>query len=259
MDHNANELVHFACSLADESGHIIKKYFRNNFDISTKADNTQVTEVDIKVEKKLTNLIKKKFDNHSVIGEEFSNEISTEMKNFQWVIDPIDGTKAFINGKPTFGTLIALYDGATPVLGIINQPILNERWVGCRNKTTFNGMTVETSKKVDISKANLEATSPQMFSKNSYKKFLNLASTVNSVSWGSDCYAYGMLANGQIDIVCEDGLKYHDFAALVPIIQWSGGIITDWEGQELNHNSQGKVIASSNEEIHKKALEFLNK
>ena len=226
--------------------------------MSLKLDNTQVTNVDIEVEKKLIELINKKFNSHQIISEELLNKNKEINSEFKWVIDPIDGTKAFIHGKPTFGTLIALYRENIPIIGIIDQPILKERWIGTKGKTTYNNKIVKSSNKSDLSDVALEATSPLMFSEESYKKFLLIAKQVNSISWGSDCYAYGMMASGFVDIICEEGLKYWDYSAILPIINGSGGIISDWEGNALKQNSNGRVLACSNQKIHEKVLEILN-
>ena len=258
MTTNINELVNFAIMLANESGKIINKFFRSNISVTYKKDNTQVTNVDFEIERLFTKLIKNKFRNHQVIGEELSNKIEDKNSDIRWIIDPIDGTKAFIHGKPTFGTLIAAYKNNFPLLGIIDQPILGERWISFDNMTTFNGKKVKCSDKTDLNKAAMEATSPLMFSQNSFQKFMKVANEVDTIGWGSDCYAYGMMANGYIDIICEDNMKFWDFAALIPIIQGSGGIITDWEGKMLDENSKGKVLASANKEIHEKALKILN-
>lgn len=250
--------VDLASLLADESGKIIKKYFRKNPVVSFKKDNTQVTKADIEIENKLRKIIHNEFKDHQVIGEELSNNFENKKSDIAWIIDPIDGTKAFIHGKPSFGTLIAVFKGSVPLLGLIDQPILKERWLSFNKKTTYNGNLVSSNGNTDLKKARLEATSPLMFSGNSYKKFLKIVNEVSSVSWGSDCYAYGMLANGYIDIICEQGMKFWDYAALIPIIEGSGGKITDWQGKKLEENGDGSVLASANENIHEKALKILN-
>ena len=200
MTTNINELVDFAIMLADESGDIIKKFFRKNISVTHKKDKTQVTNVDLAIENLFTTLIRKKFTNHQVIGEEISNKSDNNNSDIKWIIDPIDGTKAFIHGKPTFGTLIAVYKNDFPLLGIIDQPILGERWIGIENTTTFNGKAVKCSDTTDLNKARMEATSPLMFSQNSFQKFMKVVKEADSIGWGSDCYAYGMMANGYIEM-----------------------------------------------------------
>ncbi|MBL42813.1 MAG: histidinol phosphate phosphatase [Rhodospirillaceae bacterium] len=258
MTCDINDLADFASLLADESRKVINKYFRKNITISIKNDNTQATNVDIEVEELLRQIIKNRYEGHQIVGEEIINEKKIDNSGIKWVLDPIDGTRAFIHGKPTFGTLIAVIKNDLPIVGLIDQPIQKERWISFNNKTNYNGNLVKSSNNTDINKARLEATSPLMFSEDSYKKFLKIVSSVSSVSWGADCYAYGMLANGYVDIVCEQGMKFWDYAALIPIIEGSGGKISDWTGKRLDETSDGAVLASANEKIHEKALKILN-
>ncbi|PPR79951.1 MAG: Histidinol-phosphatase [Alphaproteobacteria bacterium MarineAlpha2_Bin1] len=258
MECDINDLADLASLLADESGKVIKKYFRKDPVIKIKNDNTPATNADIEVEKLLKQIIKKHYNDHKVIGEELLDDNENNSSEIKWILDPIDGTKAFIHGKPTFGSLIAVFKNDFPILGLIDQPILKERWISYNNKTFYNGKLVKCSNNSDLSLAKLEATSPLMFSEDYYTKFLRLINQVGSVSWGSDCYAYGMLANGYVDIVCERGLKFWDYAAIIPIIEGSGGKISDWTGKKLTENGDGAILASANVKIHEKALKILN-
>jgi histidinol phosphatase-like enzyme (inositol monophosphatase family) len=162
------------------------------------------------------------------------------------VLDPIDGTTSFVAGRPIFGTLIALLKGGFPVLGVIDQPILGERWVGAIGRgTTFNGAEVRTRPCRELSDALLATTSPSLFDDHAAEHFMALAQKTahRRMIWGGDCYNYGLVASGQIDLVCEAGLKLHDFAALVPVVEGAGGTMADWNGDPLHAESEGHVIA----------------
>ena len=177
-------------------------------------------------------------------GEEFDPEKPDAP--WRWVLDPIDGTRAFITGRPTFGTLIALLHGDTPVVGIIDQPVTGERWVGAAGRpTVFSGPLggqAGTRACPDLSTAELSATSPEMFGADLIR-FRNLAAKVRRNYWGGDCYAYGLLALGQIDLIVECDLKVWDWAALGPVIHGAGGLLTDWHGNKLRSDGDGRVIA----------------
>jgi myo-inositol-1(or 4)-monophosphatase len=162
------------------------------------------------------------------------------------VLDPIDGTRAFITGRPSFGTLIALLRDGVPVLGIIDQPITGERWIGVAGeRTRFRGPfggTPGTRACARLADAELSATSPDMLG-DALPRWQRLSRATRRTSWGGDCYAYGLLALGQIDIVAERDLKIWDWAALVPVVEGAGGCVVDWQGKALNAASLGEVIA----------------
>ena len=249
--------IDFAHELADKAGEILRKYFRKTTETKLKNDLSVVSVADSEVELILRSLIENKFPDHGIIGEEYA--IKKTSSEFEWIIDPIDGTGSFVTGKPTFGTLIALVKNQKPIIGIIDQPINSERWVGeIYKKTTLNGKYTSCSNKKNISEAYLDATNPEMFSHKQYDKFWKLPKEVKLTRWGYDCYAYGMLASGYVDIVCETGLKIYDFIPLIPIIEGSGGIISDWNGKSLNIGSDGNILAAANLELHKKALTIIN-
>ncbi len=244
-----NEFVEFANRMADIAGEIIQKYYRQPFDIEKKEDESPVTIADREVEKALRDLIEQTRPDDGILGEEYGQK---ESKNeLTWVIDPIDGTKSFMIGRPTFGTLIALCRNEIPEIGIIDQPILKERWVGDCKQTTMNGKTVKTRQCTDVHYASIGATTPMMFDKleefdRAYEIFEHGRSRM---IWGGDCYMYGLIASGYMDIAFEQNLSPYDFAALVPIIKGAGGQITDWRGDELTLNSAGKVVAIGDPEL----------
>ena len=177
---------------------------------------------------------------------------------FVWVLDPIDGTKAFITGLPIFGTLIALLHRGVPVLGIIDQPISKERWVGVVGQgSTLNGRPIKVRACPGLDKAYMYSTAPQMFDGATAGRHQALAEKTKLFRWGGDCYAYGLLAAGHVDLVVENSLKLYDFAALVPVIKGAGGLITDWRGRDLDMHSDGSVIAAGDPAILTAARQIL--
>ena len=184
------------------------------------------------------------FPDHGILGEE--DGLQNPEASMRWVLDPIDGTRAFITGRATFGTLIALVHDGTPLLGIIDQPVTRERWIGVAGEPTrFSGPlggSVGTRACANLGVAELSCTSPDMLGE-SAPAWRDLADAVARVSWGGDCYAYGLLALGQIDMIAECDLKIWDWAALVPIIEGAGGRVTDWSGTRLTERSDGHVLA----------------
>lgn len=246
----------FATALADISGSIIKTYYRKLETVDTKQDRTVVTIADREVEQALREKIQQTYPDHGIVGEEYgTNGLEGE---YQWVIDPIDGTSSFVTGRPLFGTLIALVHGGRPVLGIIDQPITQDRWIGMAgDRTTLNGKTVRSSALSTLDKAMIATTSPELLHEAARTRFQALAGKVRSVVYGGDCYNYGLLAAGYVDAVVETGLKAHDFCALVPVIEAAGGVITDFSGQPLSVSSEGNIIAAANNALHEQVLRHM--
>lgn len=235
------ELIDLSHRLADAAGEIARQYFRQAFDVISKDDESPVTIADRNIEQRLREIIEKKRPEDGIFGEEFGKKESRN--GLTWVIDPIDGTKSFVIGRPTFGTLIALCEGDVPLLGIIDQPISKERWSGATGqKTLFNGRAIKTRLCKNLKDACMASTTPAMFSKTGpvYERF---EKRTKMMAWGGDCYMYGLLASGFMDICLEASLSPYDFAALVPIVEGAGGKICDWEGRPLTLKSDGRVIA----------------
>eukprot|EP00891_Asterochloris_glomerata_P008090 jgi/Astpho2/8090/e_gw1.00120.109.1_t len=264
----SSDYIDLGHQLADAAAKITTQYFRSPVFIETKGDNSPVTEADRKAEEAMSNLIKEKFPDHSVFGEELGMHTPDGDSQYLWVLDPIDGTKSFITGKPTFGTLIALLQDGSPVLGILDQPISKERWVGAAGRgTTLNGQKVQARCCGDISLAYMDSTSPHIFSGETQDAFERVREAVRTPLYGYDCYAYGLLAAGFLDLVVEASLKPYDYMPLVAIVEGAGGIITDWEGQHLQwrrtsgqyalNQLPGEVIAAGDPAVHKQALEQL--
>ncbi|RZF65397.1 histidinol-phosphatase [Sphingomonas populi] len=232
-----------ATALAEAAGAAIRPYYRKPAGLEAKDDASPVTLADRAAEAAMRALIEQRFPDDAIIGEEYGVREGTSGR--AWVLDPIDGTRAFISGRPIFGTLIALVAEGWPVLGVLDQPILGERWVGTIGRPTlFNGQPAATRRCADLSKALLGTTSPALFDDGQLHAFEHLDGAVMSTVLGGDCYNYGCVASGWLDIVVEAGLKLHDFAALVPIVEGAGGRMCDWQGDPLTADSIGEVIAA---------------
>jgi inositol-phosphate phosphatase/L-galactose 1-phosphate phosphatase/histidinol-phosphatase len=245
-----------ALQLADAAGPIIKRHFRSGAQIVDKADLSPVTIADRDSESAMRALIARHAPDHGVLGEEHGAErIDAE---YVWVLDPIDGTKSFVTGKPLFGTLISLTHRGRPVIGIIDQPVLNERWIGVAGQPSrFNGQVITTRSCATLADAWMYATTPQMFEGRDEAAYNRLAKAVKFPLYGADCYAYGMLAAGWTDLVCEASLKPYDWCALVPVVEGAGGRITDWQGRPLTLDPVGRVLAAGDPALHGKALSLL--
>ncbi len=185
------------------------------------------------------------FPDHGILGEE--QAAVRPDAEWRWVLDPIDGTRAFITGRPSFGILLALLHQNRPMLGIIDQPITQERWIGISGqRTRFTGRfggKAGARRCPALAEAELSCTSPDMLDDATRNVWDRLRGHVRRTSWGGDCYAYGLLALGQIDIIAEADLKPWDWAALVPVIEGAGGRITGWDGQALRMDGDGRVLA----------------
>ena len=233
-----------ALRLADAAGAAIRPLFRGEWSEERKADHSFVTEADRSAEAAMRAAIEAEFPADGIIGEEYGTR--NEGAGRQWVLDPIDGTTSFIAGRPIFGTLIALLQDGWPVLGIIDQPIANERWVGrIGQPTQFNGKPARAKPLRELSDAVLATTSPHLFTNEEADAFMSVAKQVaqKKIIFGGDCYNYGLVASGHIDVVIEAGLKLYDYAALVPVVEGAGGMMADWQGNPLDAGSDGTVIA----------------
>tara|TARA_Y100001970_G_scaffold288916_1_gene417693 strand:- start:3102 stop:3878 length:777 start_codon:yes stop_codon:yes gene_type:complete len=257
MVDNYNEFVEFANYLADESSKITNKYFRTKISIDNKEDESPVTIADQETEMKIRELIMSKYASHGILGEEYEN--INNNAEFVWVIDPIDGTRSFIAGHKDYGTLISLLHNEKPILGIINCPAHEERWIGVKDKkTTLNNKEISTSSINKIEDSYLFTSGiyfDEPILRKGYEKIKNKS---RYYRLGGDCYMYGMLASGYIDIVIEDTLKAHDYMALINVIEGAGGKVTDKYGKEVNVNSDGSLVASSNFQLHQQIISIIN-
>ena len=247
----------FAKKLIHLSEQIIKKNPLNNLKVNFKYDKSPVTKIDRNIEKTFRSLIQKEYPNHGIYGEEFVNK-KTDSSHV-WVIDPIDGTKNFINGNGSYGTLISLCIDGIPMFGIINSPQIKKKWIGIKDNGAYcNGKKLKKSS-LDISLKDLFFSTSGMtafrpLGKN--KKYIALVKKTQYVTLGGDCVQYGLLAEKRIPMVVESFLKPFDYLPLVNIIEETGGIITDWSGKALNFQSNGDVIACVSKKAHKQFLKI---
>lgn len=252
-------LLAAALEAADAAGAAIRPWFRApDPGTERKADLSPVTRADREAEQAMRAAIARRFPDHAVLGEEYG--LAGEGR-FRWVLDPIDGTRAFITGRPSFATLVGLLDGETPVLGVVDQPVTGERWIGIRGEATrfagrFGG-TVGTRQVGTLAEAELSATSPAMFEGALAQRFAALAARAGRVSWGGDAYAYGLLALGRIDVIAEASMKVWDWAALRPVVEGAGGRVTAWDGTPLRADGDGTVLAAASDALHAEAVAAL--
>lgn len=252
-----NDLLSFASHLADESGKVIAQYFRTEFTVDSKEDSSPVTIADRMVEKTLRAIIERERPEDGILGEEYGPKESSS--GLTWVLDPIDGTKSFTIGRPSFGTLIALCKEGVPQIGVIDQPILKERWIGDGTHTTFNGVPVLARACAEPKQARMASTSPSQLAQDvgGQPLWRALYTKSNYMVWGGDCYSYGLIANGWLDGVIESGLAPYDFAAIPPIVQGAGGWMGDWRGAPLTLASEGKTIALGDAALKDDFLDLL--
>ena len=250
----------FVDQLADASGDAIRPYFRTSLRIEDKGHGgafDPVTAADRAAEAAMRALIRRTFPDHGVIGEEFGDERPNA--EYVWVLDPIDGTKSFIAGMPAWGTLIGLMRSGEPVYGMMHQPFIGEKFTGDGNAARYRGPVGERMLAVracpGLDAAVLFTTSPLLMNPEDRQAFGNVEQAVRLSRYGGDCYAYCMVAAGQIDLVIETGIKPHDIAALIPIITGAGGIITTWEGAAAGKG--GRIIAAGDRRVHAAAMKLL--
>ncbi len=240
-------LIAAAEAAADAAGAAIRPHFRRQPETIQKDDDSPVTVADKAAEQAMRAVLAAHFPGHPVIGEEFGGEAGSDFGagGLRWVLDPIDGTRAFITGRPVFGTLVALLDGDRPILGLIDQPITGERWIGVAGRPTrFTGPhgAAGCRRCPELSAAELSATAPDIVG--DQQAWSRLAGAVRRVSWGGDCYGYGLLALGQIDVIVESGLRLWDWAALPPVVEGAGGRLTDRAGRPLRAGTKRQDVVA---------------
>ena len=251
-------LLAFAEKLADAGGAVARRYFRTRVAVDDKPDDSPVTIADREAETAMRALIAKTYPEHGVIGEEHG--VERVGASHVWVLDPIDGTKSFITGRPMFGVLVALCRDGRPVAGVIDCPAMFERWTGAAgqpSRHTVRGETgvIRTRPCAQLSQAALYCTTPHMFTGPDAEGFERVRSAVKLPLYGGDCYAYGLMASGYADLVIEADLKSYDWAALEPVIAGAGGSLTDWQGRPLDlAASSVRVLAAGDPTLRDAAI-----
>ncbi len=250
----------FVNDLATLSGQAILPFFRTALSVQDKSRGgvfDPVTEADRAGESAMRHLIKRHFPTHGIVGEEFG--VENESAEYVWVLDPIDGTRAFMSGIPLWGTLIGLTRHGKPAFGMMHQPFTGERFSGDGGAALYRGPGGERKLRTrpceGLAGATLSTTSPRLFGDETLPAYERVEKAARMTRFGCDCYAYCMLAAGHLDIVVEDGLKPYDIVALIPIIEGAGGIVTTWDGGDAA--SGGSIIAAGDKRVHQEALELL--
>jgi inositol-phosphate phosphatase/L-galactose 1-phosphate phosphatase/histidinol-phosphatase len=237
----AFEEAQFAASVADLAKGIARRYFRQQLSIVEKLDSSPVTIADREIEHEMRRLIGATYPLDGIFGEEEAG-VALDSRRL-WVLDPIDGTMSFIAGMPTFGTLLAFVDDGVPQVGVIDMPMLNERWIGVKGQpTTLNGDACRTRSCLRLDEALISTTSPDLFPDEDWATFQIVSRNARIRRFGGDCYAYGLLASGCIDIVMESGLKPYDYLALAPVIEGAGGAITGWRTSGHGVRGTGRCV-----------------
>ncbi len=244
---------------AEAAAAVVRPLFRSGLAAELKGDRSPVTEADRAAEQAMRAVLAARCPGHGITGEEFGT--TGPAARFRWVLDPIDGTRAFITGRPLFGTLLGLLDEGRPILGMIDQPVTGERWLALPGqKTEFRGPfggRAGCRPCPTLDRAELSCTSPEMFPPADQARWRHLAAACGRTTFGGDCYAYGLLALGQIDVIAEADLKLWDWAALLPVIEGAGGRITDWQGRALREGCDGRVLAVGDAALLAPALALL--
>lgn len=252
---NAADIA-LAHALADAAGAVIRPYFRAKVAVETKADTSPVTVADREAEAAIRALLAEHRPHDGVIGEEYGDDRPESAR--VWVLDPIDGTRSFIAGRPIFGTLIALLEDGVPVLGIIDQCVARDRWLGAAGQpTTLNGDIARVRRCTGLADAHLATTAPWLFAAADIPRFDTLRRSARDTLLGGDCHNYGLVAAGHLDLVVESGLKLYDWAALVPVVTGAGGVMMDWAGAPLRKGSDGRVIAAGDTRVAESAQAML--
>jgi myo-inositol-1(or 4)-monophosphatase len=256
-----NAYLAAAIEFAREAGTVILPHFRNELAVHNKSTDggyDPVTVADKAAEAIIRAGIEKRFPTHGIFGEELGHQSGAGLT---WVIDPIDGTRAFVTGMVHWGVLIALFDGATPILGVMYQPFTDELFIGTNDAANYRRGALERTLKVrpcaSVAEAVLASTSPQVFgSAEEQAGFRAVRRRARLTRWGGDCYQYCMLAMGYVDVAVEASLQPYDVQALMPIIRGAGGIMTTWDGGDASMG--GRVIAAGDARVHREAMALLN-
>lgn len=247
---------HFATffnQAADAARTIALKYFRQEMAVSDKEDSSPVTEADREIERKLRALIGKSFAGHGIIGEEYGEE--NPGAEFVWVIDPIDGTKSFITGRPQFGTIIGLLHEGRPAVGLIDQAFTRERWFGVADQfARHNGKPIRVAPPRTLKDARLCTGPFSMFGDGHLENYMTLCRAVKCAQFNGECYAYGLLATGWFDVVIERHLQIYDVAGVVPIVSGAGGFAGDWALNPVTLDFGGSIVAASSRDLAMEAV-----
>jgi histidinol phosphatase-like enzyme (inositol monophosphatase family) len=255
-ENNQAEWLAFALRLATESGAVLREAASVRPEVEVKSDRSFVTALDARIERRLREMLADGFPTHGILGEEegWDNPDAEHI----WVLDPIDGTAAFIAGLPVYGTLIALMQEGEPILGIIDHPITGDRWIGVKGSpTTHNGRPCCTRSCGALGGAILSASNPDFFDDEERPALDAMRAATAWRIWGGACMSFGLLASGRTDAAFDTRLKLWDFAPFRPIIEGAGGVITDWEGRSIDHKTGKRIMAAGDPARHHEMLRLV--
>lgn len=249
-------LTDFACKLADAAATVTLEHFRTPVGVDNKLGEDgfdPVTQGDQGAERAIRALIEEAYPDHDIFGEEYGR--TNKGSDFEWVLDPIDGTRAFISGLPTWGTLIALKYKGEPVIGVIDQPYIRERYLGWTTGASLNGTPIRTRACPELSSATLSTTDQNLFTAAERPLYDTILDRSRLVRYGLDCYAYAIVAAGHMDVVIESGLKPYDMMALIPVIRGAGGVATNWHGEAPGEC--GRLVVAGDKTLHAEVTAIL--
>lgn len=248
--------VALAQRLADAAGSVVRGYFRSGFDVEHKQDASLVTVADREAEAAMRRIIAQEAPEHGVVGEEHGAD--RPEAEWVWQLDPIDGTNSFVTGSPLFGILIALVHRGEAVLGLMDQPILHERWLAHgAEATTLNGRPCRARACTDLAQAVHYTSGPEYYAGGREAALQRMVAATRLTRYSADCYAVGLLVGGHVDLVVECGVQTHDYAALVPIVENAGGACSNWRGERHDMVSDGDFVATGDPRLHEQVLEIL--
>jgi inositol-phosphate phosphatase / L-galactose 1-phosphate phosphatase / histidinol-phosphatase len=254
---SAEQSLEFSHHLADHVRSLALSYFRTRFKISHKADESVVTVADRHIENELRHLIRERFPDHGIMGEEYGGTT----RECSWILDPIDGTASFVLGNPLFGTLIGSLRSQQPFTGLIEMPAMRERWTGDGKHAlfydSFGSHPVSVSDCKTLDHARLYIQIPDSLRAGQANTLYRLQKHAAASHSSCDCYAYGLLASGHCDLIIEDGLEPCDYLPIVPVVLGAGGFMTDWDGIPLDLNSGNGIIASATQPLLHQAIHAL--
>lgn len=247
--------IQTALKITKQACKIPKKYFRADFDVDHKLDKSPVTIADRETEEFIRDALKQHFPDHAIFGEEFGRQQNDS--DYEWIIDPIDGTRSFVAGMPLYGMLLALLKNQQPQLGIIRMPELNEVYAGDCRTATLNQSPIHCSGVATIEDAIIYINEGEKINVHNPALFKQLSACGRVMRLGYDCYPHALLAAGSVDLVVDFDLKPYDYFSLIPVVEGAGGLITDWQGQSLNMESNGQVVSAATPALHQQALALL--
>jgi histidinol phosphatase-like enzyme (inositol monophosphatase family) len=247
----------FTLNILAKAAVIPKQHFRELIEIANKEDDSPVTIADQNTEKLIRDAILAKYPDHAITGEEYGS--TDDKSEYRWIIDPIDGTKSFITGFPLYGMLLGLLKNNEPILGAIHMPELNETYLGEHGKSSVNGeRQLATSQITSVQDSRIYINEGEKIASHNPGLFTKLCKVGHTRRLSYDCYPHAMVAAGYIDVCIDYDLKPFDYLPLIPVVEGAGGVVSDWEGNPLDMNSDGRVLSCANTSLRNELVELIN-